>query len=269
MERVFAAESPEAAQKGCFAASMGTLIVGIPFAMVAVSTPAILESLGIEAGEVAILYVILEEAVPAWIAALVLAGIFAASLSTGVGAILATSSVFARNLVGLEVEEESEDVDEEIEQDQRSIAQRMDFDLLLWTTRIFFVLVAFGGVFIALRVPATGALLVLAFDLMFATALVPLVFGIYWPNFANKPAALISIVSGATARIVFFVLTPTLYGVENTLLYIPNDILTADWDGLVTILAGAVSLVTFVVVGYATKETHEPQYLDRDPWGAD
>jgi len=72
------------------------------------------------------------------------------------------------------------------------------------------------AVLIAVRVPQTGILLTLAFDVALAGLLVPFALGVYWSK-ANKPAALAAIITGSVTRLV-----PTIYGVENTLLYIPN-----------------------------------------------
>ena len=47
MARVFAADSPETAQRACFAGSAGTIIIGVPFSIVALSANRILEQVGI------------------------------------------------------------------------------------------------------------------------------------------------------------------------------------------------------------------------------
>ena len=59
-------------------------------------------------------------------------------------------------------------------------------------------------------------------------------------------------------------LVPTTYAYENTLLYVPNDVFTASFDGLPTFIAAGVSLVTFVAVAYATKDTYDARTLDRE-----
>jgi hypothetical protein len=120
------------------------------------------------------------------------------------------------------------------------------------------------GIFLAIRVSATGMLLVLAFDIMLAGAFVPLVLGLYWPEMSTTPAALASMVGGSLTRLVLFVLVPTTYAYENTLLYINNDIFTASFDGLPTFIAAGVSLVIFVAVAYATKDSYGVRTLDRD-----
>ncbi|WP_254764505.1 sodium:solute symporter family protein [Natrinema marinum] len=262
MERVFAADSPETAQKACFIGGAGTLIIGVPFSIVALSANSILASLGVEAGNQAILYTLLQNAVPPWLAAIVIAGIVAASFSTSDGAILGTSSVIARNIGGIRVDESTPAAAADGGVDDGILGNKSD--KLLTVTRLMAIPITLLGIFFAIQVSATGMLLVLAFDIMLAGAFVPLVMGLYWSDMANTPAALTSMLAGSATRLFFFVLLPTTYAYENTLLYIPNDIFTAAFDGLPTFIAAGVSLVTFVTVAYATKETHEARSLNRE-----
>lgn len=121
--------------------------------------------------------------------------------------------------------------------------------------------IALFSMFIALRIPQTGILLTLAFDVALAGLLVPFVFGIYWSK-ANTPAALAAIITGSVMRLVLFILVPTTYGVKNTLLYIPNHIFSASFDGVPTVLSALVSLVFFVTVALATQSSHAPVALE-------
>jgi SSS family solute:Na+ symporter len=95
-------------------------------------------------------------------------------------------------------------------------------------------------------VPQTGILLTLAFDLMLACLAVPFLLGLFWRR-STTAAAGAAIVAGAVVRLVLFALTPTVYGAENTLLYVPNDVVGAGFDGWPTFLAAAASLATFLV----------------------
>ena len=261
MERVFAADSPETARKACFIGATGTLIIGVPFSVVALSANPILASLGVEAGNQAVLYALLQNAVPPWLGALVIAGILAASFSTSDGAILGTSAVIARNIGNIRVDESTA-----VATDGGSDDDLLDTesDRLLTVTRLMSIPITLLGIFFAIRVSATGMLLVLAFDIMLAGAFVPLVLGLYWSEMANTPPALASMVGGSATRLILFVLVPTTYAYENTLLYIENDIFTASFDGLPTFIAAAVSLVAFVVVAYATKDSYGVRELDPD-----
>lgn len=62
----------------------------------------------------------------------------------------------------------------------------------------------------------------------------------------------VSIVVGLTVRLVPFVMTPTMYGLDNTILYIPNVVFDASFDGWPTFIAFAASLVTYVAVALVT-----------------
>jgi len=262
MERVFAADSPETARKACFIGAAGTLIIGVPFSVVALSAEPILASLGVETGGQAILYTLLQNAVPPWLGALVIAGILAASFSTSDGAILGTSAVIARNIGNIRVDESEAVATDGGTSDDGLLGT--DSDKLLTVTRLMSIPITLLGIFFAIRVSATGMLLVLAFDIMLAGAFVPLVMGLYWSEMATTPAALASMVGGSLTRLVLFVLVPTTYAYENTLLYIENDIFTASFDGLPTFIAAGVSLVVFVAVAYATKDSYGVRTLDRD-----
>lgn len=234
MERVFAAESPETACRACYVGAIGTLVIGIPFSIVALSAGSIFEQLGLEPGGEPVLYALLQNVAPAALVVIVLSAIVAASLSTGTGAILAMASVSARNILGIK---------------EGTAGKR---DRLLLVTRVLMIPITLSAVFLALRVPETGILLTLAFDVALASLLVPFALGVYWSK-ANKPAALAAIITGSVTRLALFVLVPTTYGVDNTLLYIPNNVFTASFDGIPTILSALAGLVVFVVVALATQ----------------
>ena len=241
MERVFAAESPETARRACFIGSLGTVVIGVPFAIVALSAHSIFGNLGMTVPEgEPILYALLSDVFPVELAVLVLAGILAASLSTGDGAILGTSAVLARNVLGLRQNNERKHVR----------------DKLLYGTRLMGIPITLLGIYFALKVPETGMLLVLAFDVTFAGLLVPLVLGLYWSR-VNTSAALAAILGGSIMRLVTFALSPQIYGMENTLLYIPNNTIFSDpvFDGLPTLISPLFSLILSVIVAYATQST--------------
>ncbi len=105
---------------------------------------------------------------------------------------------------------------------------------------------AFGAL-VALRVPQTGILLTLTFDLLLASLVVPFILGLFWSRGDGRAVAAAAI-AGITVRAGFFVLTPTIYGVDNTLLYIPNSLVTSSVDGWTTFIGFLVSLVAYVTV---------------------
>ena len=233
MARIFAAKSPETAQRACLIGCAGTLIIGVPFSLIALSAPQILADIGITQ-DGPILYALLEGVVPPLLALLVIVAILSASLSTADGAILGTSSVIAHNVVG-------------IRPDDRNAAG----DRLLLITRLVAFIITNLGVIFALRVPQTGVLLLLAFDLGFAGLVVPLAGGIYWIR-STWQGALSCIILGSLTRLIFFVLMPTTFGIDNTLLYIPNNIFSADFDGFPTLISPLVGLAAFIIISNLT-----------------
>lgn len=108
------------------------------------------------------------------------------------------------------------------------------------------------AILIAIYVKQTGILLTLAFDLLLACLVVPFILGLVWRK-GTATAALASIVVGLTVRLVLFVMTPTMYGLDNTILYIPNGLIDASFDGWPTFIAVAASLVIYVAVALLTR----------------
>lgn len=233
MARVFAADSPETAQKACLIGSLGTVIIGVPFSIVAISSSSIFAQVGLTS-DGPVLFTLLQNVIPTGLSLIIIVGIISASLSTGDGAILGTSSVIAHNILGI-----------------RHTDRASDTDKLLKITRVMAVVITLLGVFFALRVPQTGILLLLAFDLGFAGLLVPLAGGLFWPK-STKMGALACIFIGTITRLVFFVLLPTTFGIDNTLLYIPNELFTSEFDGFPTLISPLVGLAAFIIVSNLT-----------------
>jgi len=238
MQRIFSARTPEIARRACFVGAAGTAVIGIPYALVALSSTAILGG-GPTDGPV--LFALLDNFAPAGLTILVLSAIVAASCSTANGAILGTASVAVRNIAGLEPRAEDTAVP----------------DPLLRIVRMTMLPVVGVAIGFALLVPQTGILLTLAFDLMLAGLIVPFVLGHYWSR-VTTAAATAAIAVGVTVRLVLFALTPTMYGVENTLLHIPNDLVGPGFDGWPTFLAPLASLVAFVAVALARRPVPAP-----------
>lgn len=107
------------------------------------------------------------------------------------------------------------------------------------------------SILFAVYVQQTGILLTLAFDLMLACLAVPFILGLVWRR-GTTTAAVAAIGVGFVVRIVLFVMTPTMFGVENTILYIPNSLITASFDGWPTFIAFGAGLLTYVVVSLMT-----------------
>jgi Na+/proline symporter len=124
-------------------------------------------------------------------------------------------------------------------------------DPLLWATRIAMVPATLVAILIAIYVKQTGILLTLAFDLLLACLVVPFILGLVWRR-GTAIAALVSIVVGLSVRLVLFAMTPTMYGLDNTILYIPNGVFDASFDGWPTFIAFAVSLISYVAIALVT-----------------
>lgn len=230
MQRIFSARSPETARRACFLGATGTVLIGVPFALVALSSTTIVGT----AGTGPALFVLLDDFAPVGLTVLVLAGIVGASMSTANGAILGTAAVAVRNIGGV-----------------RRVHLRGATDPLLRATRWAMLPVVVLAVLLALRVPQTGILLTLAFDLLLACMIVPFVLGMFWRR-GTAAAALAAVVVGLVVRLTLFALTPTVYGADNTMLYLPNGLVGADFDGWPTFLAFGASLATYVAVALAT-----------------
>ena len=230
MQRVFAAKSPETARRACFGAATGVVAICVPFGLVVLSAKSFLPA----ELDGPILFVLLDGYAPLFLTVIVLCGLVGASMSTANGAILAISNVTVRNLGGI-----------------RRVHVPGTPDPLLRATRIAMVPMTLMSILIAVYVKQTGILLTLAFDLMLACLVVPFVLGLVWRR-GSSTAALVSIVVGLTVRLVLFVMTPTMYGLDNTILYVPNGVFDATFDGWPTFIAFAVSIVTYVAVALLT-----------------
>lgn len=245
MARVFAADSPETAQRACLVGCAGTVLIGVPFSMVALSAGSILDQVGATASDGPILFALLNDVVPPIISLLVIIAIMSASLSTADGAILGTSSVIAHNVIG-------------IRHAHNDASPAQGGDRLLLITRVMAVFITLMGVFFAVRVPQTGVLLLLAFDLGFAGLVVPLTGGLFWPK-STKEGALACIIIGSLTRLLFFVLMPTMFGADNTLLYVSNPVFGPAFDGFPTLISPIIGLVIFVVVSWLTYKPISPE----------
>ena len=129
---------------------------------------------------------------PAFLGGWCLLGIVTASMSTADGAILAMGTVFAHNIVR-QLDVWKPDL--------------ITAENLLWVTRVATIPLSVAATLIAAYYTsdnpqgATGYLLIVAFDVMLATAVVPL-FGCFYVKNPSPTAALFSVLVGATVRTV-------------------------------------------------------------------
>jgi len=226
-QRIYSAKNPKVAQHSCFIGAALTAMIGVIYAMIALTC---VNELGIAAGESPLLYVFLSEYAPPIIALIVLAGIVAASFSTASGAVLGMSDMIVRNIAGFR---------------RDSNVNRRD-PQLKWV-RLCMVPLTLAGIFVAARIAQTGILLTLAFDLMLCCLLPALFGGLFWKR-TSVAAVFTSAVVGLVSRLFFFVTIPTVYGVDNTLLYFENGLFTADMDGWCTFISFGLSVASFVLV---------------------
>jgi Na+/proline symporter len=232
MERVFASKSPEVAQKSCFYAAGFTLLIGIAASMLGLMAFRLLPA-GIEDART-ILPIIALSHVPFVVGLGIMVGVVAAGLSTADGGMLAISAVWSRNIV------------------QRNILQiwkrhytheereALDRRLLVWT-RLMGIPVMALSILLAWIKPEPGIMLVLAFDVVFAGCLVPLVLGLYWKK-ANAYGALAAVIVGSLLRLIlYFTVPPALAGAD-------------------TLIPPLVSLAVMVPVCLLTQKQDPPKH---------
>ena len=227
MQRIFSAKSPDVARRSCFTGAAGTAVIGVAYALVSLAA---VSAFGLDMADGPVLFTLLDDYAPPALTVLVLSGIVAASFSTASGAILATSAVAVRNIVGV----------------RRVTTERGGSDPLLRWTRLAMIPVVLFGVTVALQVAQTGILLTLAFDLMLACLVVPFLLGLFWQR-GGARAAVAAMATGLVVRLTLFVLTPTMYGVPNDVAYVPNDLISASFDGWPTMYGALASLAAYLL----------------------
>jgi Na+/proline symporter len=246
MERVFAAKSPETAQKSCFYGAVGTVIAGIVCSYIGLMGLTFFPDIS---DPRQILPTIAQAHVPFIFGLLVLGGIIGAGASTADGGILGVSSVLGRNILQRNIlrplrrkrlaQENAESVGRTAE--EKETARRISDRRLLIVSRIMAIPVVAFAIYLAIVKPEPGILLVLAFDVVFAGCLVPLTLGIYWKK-ANTPGALAAVIVGSVVRLYLF------YN-------IPEEL-----AGLDTMIAPIVSLLVMVPGSLMTQKSHPPKH---------
>lgn len=237
--RIFAAKSPEAAKKGCYLGGFLTIIICLPFAFL----PIIIKFLNIAPLDgVPVLLTFAYNALPAFATGILIAGIIAASLSTIDGAMLSMGNILTQNL--LRVQDNLED--------QHSEESEKTY---LYFSRLSLIPIACLAMIFAILLPSPGVLLTVSFDIMFSGLLAPFVFAFYFKK-PNASAAVYAILTGFILRFLFWILTPTSFGVENTILYIPNSLVTASWDGIGTIVSPLAAFIVYGAIYLFSKKSY-------------
>ena len=136
------------------------------------------------------------------------------SLSTIDGAILSMGNILAHNVLN-------------IKEGLKKVSSADYEKTYLYFTRLSLVPIAGIGMIFAMLLPSPGILLTVAFDIMFASLLVPFVFAFI----SKKPdsnAALWAIICGGISRVLFAIFSPTSFGVDMNSLgsyFVPFSIL--------------------------------------------
>jgi len=207
MERVFSAKSGKTAKNACYYAAGLTLVVGGCATLMGIYSVSLVP----KADDARMVLPMLANGIlPYWVGVMVFIGVLGASMSTANGAMLVMSVVTARNLF------------ERYRETPVSDAQ------MLTLSRLMAIPTAIVAGLMAWWKPEPGILLVIAFDIVFAGCVVPLLYGVH-SKAARAEAAVAAIVIGTSCRLVAYFVTPP------------------EWAGLDTMVPPAMSWITFVV----------------------
>jgi Na+/proline symporter len=196
MERVFAANSPRTAQRACYYAGVQTMLIGLCASVLGLAAISLVPTV---ADPRMVLPTLAAEHLPYWLGVLVFVGVLGASMSTANGAMLVISVVLARNVY------------------QRWSKTAVSDARMLLLSRVLAIPTAAAGAWVAYVRPEPGILLVIAFDIVFAGCVAPLVLGVYWRK-ATATAAKAAILAGTAVRVVcHFTMPPALAGLDTLL----------------------------------------------------
>lgn len=220
MERVFSARDGKTARKGALMAGILTISIIVPTSMMGIIALYMLPNIEDPYTVYPLLAINL---LPFPIGAALLMGVLGASMSTANGGLLAISSVIARNLIQRDI--------------LRSLFKKTGITdkKLLIVTRCATIPVMLTGLLLGAAIPRPGIYLILAFDIVFAGLWAPLTLGLFWKK-ANWPAAIASIVTGSTLRLVLYYIIPVEYA------------------GIDTFIPPIVSFVLFIIVALLTQK---------------
>jgi solute:Na+ symporter, SSS family len=243
MERVFAAQDPKTAQYGCYWGAFFSVAAGLGACALGLMALTLYPGLE-DPRDVLTMIATKTEELPFIVGLFVLAGVVGAGLSTANGGALAVASVFGRNILHrnilLPYERRKAAALGKTVDDLHLDWHKLDQRLLLYA-RFLLIPVFLVAWWLAIVKPEPGVMLVLAFDVVFAGCLVPLVLGIFWSK-ANTPGALASVIIGSGLRLLLFLGIPVVE------------------PGLDTLIPPVVSLVAMVAVSLATQERDHPKH---------
>src|SRR5579872_3546830 len=235
MERVFAADGGRTAQKGSYMAAGLTLLILIPTTMMGIIGLTV-EPDVVKADPYTLYPIIAIKHMPAVIGILMLVSTISCGMSTANGGTLAIASVLSRNMLQRNI------VTRFLKREKLSDRQ------LLVSTRLF-VPMFFTAFALGYLIPRPGVYLILAFDIVLAGCLVPLVFGTFWKK-STSSGAVACIAIGTGLRIFLFFLITIAPAGSPYLAY----------SGLDTIIPPLVSLPIFILVSLATQKKTPPRH---------
>ncbi len=228
MERVFAANSPRAARIACYISGFLTIAIGTVVALMGMMA-AVFYTSPEDAADPNIFLRFANEHLPPGIAMLVMIALLGAAVSTVDGVIMASSTVITRNIL------------------QSNFPNLLPQNRLLFYSRLMALPVTIFAVAFAIERPDPGALLILAFDVVFAGCLVPLALGIYWKR-GTSAGAFWAIVVPSALRIFFYFLEQS-----------GSEYFLKEWKGLDSLLPPVVSCLLYVSISLLGKPQALPE----------
>jgi Na+/proline symporter len=236
--RIFSAKSSISAKKGCYFGGFLTLIIGLPFALL----PIIFKFLNISIVEGSpVLLTFANNILPTFIAGILISGIISASLSTIDGAMLSMGNIVTQNLLR---------VQDHLDNTNNQESEKT----FLYFSRFSLIPIACISMIFAMLLPSPGILLTVSFDIMFASLLAPFVFGFYLKK-PNSSAAFYAILTGFIVRLLFGILSPNSFGIENNIFYLKNSFISADMDGIGTIIAPLFAFIVYYLIYIFSKQS--------------
>jgi len=206
MERVFAAKTASHARKSCLLAGIITILAGVFIGLIALSIHAFVDN--------AASYTFLDfvaNVLPPGISMMVFMAFIAACVSTADGALMSCSKVLSNNIL------------------KTNFPQHIHTNNLLKISRLSTIPLMVIASCIAIMHSAPGDLLVIAFEVVLAGCLVPLIFGLYWSK-ACAFAAFWSMLLTCILRLFVLFIMPE------------------EWKGVDTLLSPVCCAVLFVVI---------------------
>jgi len=252
MERVFAGKSGKIARNACFFAGGMTLIVGSFSALFGILAYSLMADAGyvVEDLRMVMPWIALE-VLPFGIGVLVMTGIIGAGASTASGGLVGVSTGLGRNVYQKNLyrwwlrRQGITEIVHQTEEDRKKFDAR-----LLLISRVVTVPVILLAIWLGYVKPEPGILLVLAFDIGFATCVPALFLGVYWKK-ANAAGAVASILVGGILRLIMY-------------FTFPED---SRWVGIETFIPPTLGLIAMFAVSLATQKAYppKPQALHEQP----